>query len=185
MIDMTDHAIAAPVSRLERIGSFLGRCIESAGRVLNIGACISLFFLMLLVAVDVFLRYFFNRPLLFSYDLGGLLLVPIVFLALAWTMKEEGHVHVGMVVDRLGTRPRALCGFITSLLALPLFILLTWQTWLRAWLALEGGHTSAGFYEIPWFPFMVIIPLGCLTISLQLVVRMARLLRTAIRGNLK
>lgn len=182
---MSDYIIAAPVSRRERIGPFLGRFIEGLGRVLNIGACISLFFLMLLVALDVFLRYVFSRPLLFSYDLGGLLLVPIVFLAVAWTLKEEGHVHVGLVVDRLGTRAQALCGFFTSLLALPFFSLLAWQTWLRAWLAFEGGHTSAGFYEIPWFPFMVLIPLGCSAISLQLVVRMARLLRTAIRGNPK
>ena len=183
MNDMTDPAFAAPASRLERIGSVLGRWIESLGKVLNAGACSSVFVLMLLVAVDVFMRYLFGRPLLFSYDLVGLMLVPIAFLGLAWTMKMEGHVHVGILVDRLGTRARALSYFFTSLLALPFFLLLIWQSWVRAWLAFERGHTSAGFYEIPWFPFMVMIPLGCLALSLQMVVRMVRLLRTAIRCN--
>jgi TRAP-type C4-dicarboxylate transport system permease small subunit len=163
--------------------SSLARYIENFSRVLNMAAGVCLFILMMIVAVDVLLRYIFNAPLMWAYEAGSLLMVPIVFLALAWTQAQGGHVRVGLLVDRMGPRVRSFGYFFTSLVALPFFMALTWQTWLRAWKAWEVGQASMGLYPIPFFPFMVTIPLGGLAISLQLVVGMLRQWRS-LTGSL-
>src|SRR3546814_5827562 len=52
---------------------------------------------MLVIVVDVVMRYFFSAPLSWSYDLIGMYLVTLVFfLALADTFRRGGHIKVDL-----------------------------------------------------------------------------------------
>ncbi|MBE0556342.1 MAG: TRAP transporter small permease subunit, partial [Proteobacteria bacterium] len=50
--------------------------------------------MMMLVVVDVFMRYVMNRPLMVSDEFSAYMLVALSFLGLAYTWREKGHVRV-------------------------------------------------------------------------------------------
>jgi TRAP-type C4-dicarboxylate transport system permease small subunit len=63
---------------IERVANPLSRITDSVGRVI-------LALMMLLITVDVVLRYFLNRPIKGSYELVEFMLVLLVYLGLAYT----------------------------------------------------------------------------------------------------
>jgi TRAP-type C4-dicarboxylate transport system permease small subunit len=60
--------------------------------------------MMMLVVVDVFMRYVMHRPLMVSDELSAYMLVALAFLGFAYTWREGGHVRVEVLVSRLSPR---------------------------------------------------------------------------------
>ena len=66
-----------------------------------------LLLLMLLVVADVALRYLFNAPLAWSYEVVSSYLMPgLFFLAVSHTLKAHGHVAVDILHNHLGRTTR-------------------------------------------------------------------------------
>jgi TRAP-type C4-dicarboxylate transport system permease small subunit len=62
--------------------------------------------MMMLVVVDVFMRYVMLRPLMVSDELSAYMLVALAFLGFAYTWREGGHVRVEILVSHLSPRAR-------------------------------------------------------------------------------
>lgn len=75
------------------------------------------FFLMVMVLVEVLTRYILQSPLSIADEMGGYALVSITFIGLAYTWKEEGHVRVELVTNMLPPRVRQAVRFVTLLMA--------------------------------------------------------------------
>ena len=76
-----------------------------------------IFFLMVMLLVEVLTRYILRSPLSIAEELGGYLLVAITFMGLAYTWKERGHVRVTLLINRLPAKLAHLLRFLTLLLA--------------------------------------------------------------------
>ena len=76
-----------------------------------------IFFLMVMLLVEVLTRYILRSPLSIADEMGGYLLVAITFMGLAYTWKEKGHVRVSLLVSRLPQKFAHLLRFITLILA--------------------------------------------------------------------
>jgi TRAP-type C4-dicarboxylate transport system permease small subunit len=76
-----------------------------------------IFFLMVLLLVEVLTRYILHSPLSIADEMGGYLLVAITFMGLAYTWKEKGHVRVSLLISRLPDKLAHLLRFITLILA--------------------------------------------------------------------
>lgn len=75
------------------------------------------FFLMVMVLVEVLTRYILQSPLSIADELGGYLLVSVTFLGLAYTWKEGGHVRVELLVNLLPPKVGRFFRFITLVMA--------------------------------------------------------------------
>ncbi|HEY8710166.1 MAG TPA: TRAP transporter small permease subunit, partial [Burkholderiaceae bacterium] len=63
--------------------------------------------LMLLAVADVALRYLFNAPLSWSYEMVSSYLMPgLFFLAVSHTLKAHGHVAVDILHNHLNRTTR-------------------------------------------------------------------------------
>ncbi len=72
---------------------------ESAFMMLS---SIGLFAIMIIVTIDVVMRYVFNNPLEWAYDVISLyLMVSVFFFALSDTLHEHGHVSIDVLLKRL------------------------------------------------------------------------------------
>ena len=60
--------------------------------------------LMMLTVADVFLRKFFNAPILGSYEITEFLLVVLVFFAIPWAALKKANVKVDLIVGELSER---------------------------------------------------------------------------------
>ena len=63
-----------------------------------------IFFLMVMVLVEVLTRYVLQSPLSIADEMGGYLLVSITFVGLAYTWKEKGHVRVELLINKINPK---------------------------------------------------------------------------------
>ena len=84
--------------------------------------------LVILVTVDVMLRYLFNAPLRWSRDANGLLLLIALFGALPHAWDRGYHIRMELVHTRLTGRRRQLADLLSALAGMIVFGALTAQS---------------------------------------------------------
>ncbi len=134
-------------------------------------ACVLLTFAILAVSIDVVLRYFFNRPTIWVLEICEYILLYVVFLGAAWVLKEEGHVRVGLVVDRLSPKTQALINMITSIVGALVCLTLTWYGVQVTWNHFVRGVPSIEMLHLPQFLVLMIIPIGSFLLFVQFLRR--------------
>ena len=157
---------------LDRVEAALGAC----WRVLGMGGNLALLLIMFGVSADAILRYALNRPITGTLEGVELLLVFAVFLSLARTQAERGHIAVGILTERLAGRPRAVLEALTALLGLLLFGAVSWATGAMALRSWRMGEYSAGLIAFPIYPSRTLVTLGSLLLCLQLLLEFGRAL---------
>lgn len=143
---------------IEKVVKPVSQIADGAGRVV-------LAVMVLLITLDVVLRYFFNQPIRGSYELIEFMLVFIVFTGLAFTQTKTGHISIDLLTSRLSQKARAVIGSATNFLCLGAFILISWRSIVKAEILRAEGTTS-GLLFIPNFPFLWIVALGSILLCL-------------------
>ncbi len=111
--------------------------------VLGYVAAVVLFCLMLLTCVDVFGRYFLNRPVWGGFELTEMLLAALIFAGLPLVTLRGDHVTVDLLdpitPDWLFRVQHAAACAIGSVCT----AYLAWRLWLRAENLQQAGETTA------------------------------------------
>lgn len=127
----------------------LDRLIGALDRVFLYLAGAGLFTIMMVIVVDVVLRYLFSAPLSWSYDLIGMYLVTLVFfLVLADTFRRGGHIKVDLFETLRGTRLLMAAEIIGYCAALVFFALILHQMAVNGLEAFLANDVVDG--AIPW-----------------------------------
>jgi TRAP-type transport system small permease protein len=64
-----------------------------------------------------------------SEELARFLYVCLVFIGAAPLIKDDEHIRVGVLTDRLKGRPLTLLRLVTIVLTIPFIIIMTWGAW--------------------------------------------------------
>jgi TRAP-type transport system small permease protein len=153
-----------------RVGNGLGRGVGTGIKGLSFVACIVLSLMVLIFTVNVVGRYVFNRPLLGADEIIDVSMVALVFLAVGYTGFHKGHVRVDLVTSHLPKRVQSILDNIASLLGAGYWAVLGWQAAVRAWASIFQRRESTDVLDIPVTPFVLVMAVGCLILSLQLLV---------------
>lgn len=150
---------------------------ERAGDALSAAAMLSV---MLVVFVDVLMRYLFNAPFSWSYDLISLYLVTVIFYAsLSATAAAGEHVSVDILFKRFPLRVKVALRLVGHLLALAVFVLITVRATDRCLAAFVGGDVLAGRIAWPTWVSPAIVASGSLLMSIHLALSSLALLLVA------
>jgi TRAP-type C4-dicarboxylate transport system permease small subunit len=101
-----------------------------------------------LVIVSVVMRYVFNNPLVFSYDLSTLLFAWAVFLGLSLAEKENAHLSIDLFSQALSPRAALLHAVVKSLIVLTISVGAFWFGWKllgRASMTIPSMRISIGW----------------------------------------
>lgn len=113
-------------------------------------AALAMLAMVLIVTVDVVMRYSFNAPLSWSYDLVSMYLMPAaVFLMLALVQRNAHHVNVDIFYRLL---PRALqraASVIAFLCSGTVMAIVATLAAARAWTAIANDEVVSGPIEWP------------------------------------
>lgn len=120
-----------------------------------------LFAMLVLGFSDVIGRYFLNRPIIGAMELGQLLLAGMVFFGWPYAQLKKVHIRAEVIISRFPSRAQAVIDFITSLLALALFLLIAWRGLVTANAYHEAGRLIY-VIELPLAPFQLLAPFGAL-----------------------
>jgi len=135
-------------------------------------ASVALGAIMLIVVVDVAMRYVLSRPLGWSYDVIGLyLMVAAFFLMLSDTLHAHGHVSIDLFTNVLPRRVRNLgltAGYAAGAVVLALIGVDAWGRFQGAY---QGQERIAAI--IPWltWPAYLIVTVGSAVLTLRLIYR--------------
>lgn len=153
-------------------------------RVLRTVAAACLLAVMLLVFCDVLARYLFQSPLIVTYELVGMYLMPAIFyFALSDTLADHHHIAVDLLVPRIPAPTRRVIEALASALMATLFV---WIVWIFAPSALanfRGNAVVMGALEWPtWIPDAIVV-IGATTMAMRLYGRAVAHLASLVTGK--
>lgn len=128
----------------------------------------ALMLLALVVAADVAARAA-GFALVGAAESSGVLLALLVFLALAYTQRQRGHVAIEAVTTMLPAPLRRGADLLSLLVCLGFTFLLTVSTGRMAWESYVGMEFQYGTLPFPIWPVRLVIALGFLLLALQLL----------------
>jgi TRAP-type C4-dicarboxylate transport system permease small subunit len=153
----------------------LDKQVDNLSSVFNWLAAFAVLVMMLLTCADVVLR-FFRRPIPGTYEIVGLMGTVAVSLALAHTTAKKGHIMVEFLTRRMPEKVQFIITAAGELLSALLFGILARQSTIYALDLKRTGEVSLTV-EIPIYPFVFIIAIGCLLVCFVLLVDLYRALK--------
>lgn len=140
-----------------------GRVLTTCGLV----AGVALVAIMVLVVANTLLRYLFNAPIAGTLEITEGTLPLIVFLSLAMTQYEGGHIKVVLFTRNL---PPALQRGLQGLAMLAGAAFFAWASyagWLSAMKSLSIGEIERGSIRYPLWPIKFGIAFGMAMLTIQ------------------
>jgi C4-dicarboxylate transporter DctQ subunit len=156
--------------------------IARASRTAGLLGGFAVLAITLLISLDVVLRFFFNRPLLFVDEVASFLQLLVVFGGLAYTFEVGGHVRVDLVTARLPPGGRAGLRLVTLAVGEVFVLVVAWVTGQSALTAYRYGRVSAVMLYPLWVP-MLIIPAGLLLLAAAMAAALRRQWRAVQRRS--
>ena len=119
-----------------------------------------LFAIMLLICVDVLLRFFFNKPIPGSLEISEQTVVIITFVCFGYTSMMKRHIRTTAIVDLFPVPVRRVTEYLSRLLMFVLLSFLVWQSTKEAWLSFDMLEIRMGLVPVPIYPTKIAIPIG-------------------------
>lgn len=138
-------------------------------------ACLAL--LAVVILVEVVSVWAFNKSLEFSWEYGAFFMAGAFFLGLGWTLREEGHVRVGILAEHLPPRASRLLDIAATVIGIVIAAFLTMSLMGLAWSSFVDGSRTFTATATPLVIPQATITAGALILALQLVARLVRLIR--------
>ncbi len=128
----------------------------------------TLIFNVVLVFVQVVMRYLFHNSLYWSEELARYVFLWFSWIGTSFAVKEKAHLKVTMLADRLGGMPKKILELVSLLIWIVFSIFLTWQGTKLVIFIATMGQTSSALY-IPMSIVYTSVPLGSLFMTLRLL----------------
>ena len=127
--------------------------------------------MLLIVNYEVVARYVLNRPTPWMLEIVEYALLYIAFLGAAWLLKEDGHIKLDIVLERLNPRVQAWFNIITSIIGAIICLFITWYGVKVTWDLYHSGQYFAAFLKPPKYIIIMIVPAGCFLLFVQFLRR--------------
>ena len=127
-----------------------------------------------IVATEVILRYLFNRPTIWAYDVNTQLLATLSILGGGYVLLHGGHIRMDLLIDRLSRTRRGTIEVVSGLIVVFTVGILLWKTSEQAWFSLQTREIASTFFHPPLYPLRAIIAIGVLLLLLQLIAKLVR-----------
>jgi TRAP-type C4-dicarboxylate transport system permease small subunit len=149
------------------------RALAAVEKAVSSIAAFFMFAIMIIVFSDVVMRYAFNRPFSWAYDLISLyLMAGIFFLILSEAYASHAHVSVDILQQKFPPAMIRVSEIVTCLVGITVFSLIAWLGFLRAVDSFKSSDVMAGGIPWPMWPSIGLVPFGAGLITLRLVLHL-------------
>ena len=128
-----------------------------------------LIFIVAATLYEVVMRYFFGRAVLWVLEVTEYCLLFMTFLATAWLLRENGHIKMDLLFNRLGLKVQAGLGAFTSIIGALAFLVVTWHGARVVWQTYQMHYLLPSELRPLAFPLFLIIPIGSFFLSMQFI----------------
>ena len=144
--------------------------------------CAVLLAVMFVVTLfQVVARVILGISSVWSEELARFLYVCLVFIGAAPLIRDDEHIRVGVLTDRLTGRPQSVMRLVTILLTIPFIAIMTWGAWTNTVANWRTYAPTLDWLSIGYI-YLVIWIAGLLMLW-YLTVNLVRNLRALLRGT--
>lgn len=118
--------------------------------------------MMLMVVVDVIMRFTLNKPILGSVEIASYMLSIIAFTTIPFVESERMHIAIPLLFDRLPKKVRFFVSALVGFIGIGILALLALTSYLLATEYIGRGKVTA-VLSIPIYPFVFIASV-CITL---------------------
>lgn len=166
---------------VQRIYNGMGRVSERAGKLVSYLVGV----LILSIVYDVFARYMFNAPTIWSFTLSYMLGAIIISIGMCYVYYHNANVRVDLIYNKLPAKGRRLIDICLSILFFfPFVLMLTW-VWTKDTclsFSLHEVATESIWYPILW-PFKLLVTIGLFLLLMQGVATFLKDLASLRKGG--
>jgi TRAP-type C4-dicarboxylate transport system permease small subunit len=159
------HPVRAPMTTPNKMPQSIKSAVvwgfRSIRKALNGLIYILLAGMMLTTCIDVVGRYFFNKPLLGTFELVQMFMAILGGLTIWYAATTRGHINVDMFFERFSKRTQAIVSLVSSFLGCGLWFLVAFQVYAGGKELMASGQYSSTLH-IPESPFVFMFALGLL-----------------------
>ncbi|MCK5913239.1 MAG: TRAP transporter small permease subunit [Desulfuromusa sp.] len=131
------------------------------------------------VVWEVFMRYGFNAPTTWAFELTVFLYGVHFCFALAYAHKHNTHVAIDVFESRLSAKPRIILRIVTNAgLFIPSIGLLTWHLCAMAATSWQQWEHASSSWAPPIYPLKTLMAIGFILFFLQGVAKLIQDIRT-------
>jgi TRAP-type C4-dicarboxylate transport system permease small subunit len=154
--------------------------VEQLAALLQMVAGVVILITALAVTMNALARFVFSRDIALITEFGGFVFLVVIFLGLAGTFIAGSHVSVELLSaiapERFARWFERFAVPVLSVIFTTILLVVSAQMTLRY---LDAGRVTIGFYPVPYWMIMAVVPLGSLVLDLVLV----RLIIARLRGR--
>lgn len=149
------------------------RAVAVVEKAVSTIAAIFMFLIMIIVFSDVVMRYVFNKPFSWAYDLISLyLMAGVFFLILSEAYASHAHVSVDILQQKFPPAMIRVTEIVTCLVGIGVFSLITYLGLLRTIDSFQANDVMAGGIPWPMWPSIGLVPFGAGLITLRLALHL-------------
>lgn len=127
-----------------------------------------IFFIMILIGIDVFGRALFNKPFQGTPEIISVSIVIIAFLELPHVLLKDKHIRVTIFYDKAGPVSKDIMDFVASVFGMIIFYLLITSSLKHFYRAIEiGEFVGEGALRVPTAPGRAVMLIGSVFMILQ------------------
>jgi len=142
--------------------------------------CDAMFFLasffmiaiMVIIFLEVFLRYVMGSPTIWALDVTRYILVYLTFLGASNILRTDDHIIIDVVIERLSPEIRRILNIVTSILGAIACLTVFLFSFATTWEHFRSGVLVVDPIEIPKYIPLAIIPIGTLFLFLVFIEKM-------------
>lgn len=159
------------------------KCIDNIS--LMVGKFVSYFIFVIIVItiIEIICRYFFNKPTVWSYELGQMLFGAYFLLVGAMVLQDREHIGMDILVTKLSDKKQAIFNVVTALFTILFCLVLVWKGWHFAFKSIKNLEHSTSVWGPPLYPFKATLPLAGLLVLLQAISNMIKDIYFVISGK--
>jgi TRAP-type C4-dicarboxylate transport system permease small subunit len=149
------------------------RALSALEKIASTIAAVFMFAIMMIVFTDVIMRYAFNKPFSWAYDLISMyLMAGVFFLVLSEAYASNAHVSVDILQQKFSPAMIRLSEIVTCIVGIVIFSLIAYLGFLRAVDNYQSADVMAGAIPWPMWPSVGLVPLGAGLITIRLALHL-------------
>ena len=146
--------------------------IAKLARILHwAGVYISIPILIIILSIDVFLRYLLNAPLIWGSEVSALILLVVFFASLPQVTAMQGHIRMDMLYRLMGPKMKAVTDVATGLCGCIFSVLLAYQSF-SSTVEMYRWKQGAEMIDIPYWPVVLFAGICGLILTAQFLLQM-------------
>ena len=153
------------------------RAIIMFSKLCFVAASASLFVIAAYGAGDMVSAMIFGGGLPVTREASSVLLAAAIFLSFGYSQHKRQDIRVDVLIERCSGAVQRTSAFVSLVLGICVFALLTWQSWelfIRSW---RVGETAVALIPFPIYPAKFTLVLGSLAATLELLRQLVNFLR--------